>query len=234
MEQLREDEIRMMDRLVDGELSEPERRKLLGRFDDEPSAWRRCALAFLEAQSLRGDLSAFRSEPFHRVTRANGQHLPPWAWRLALAASLLAAFGLGTHFGGGLGRISAGPQSERLGPGDVAVDGDPLTEDQLAGASGLDPASPAWRTVKLGIDSGGDKAWRDVEVSFVEGNQFDPKLLQMRRPVVSAAVQQAFEQSGIQVREQRQLLPIELKDGRRLVLPVDQVELNYVGNREYQ
>ena len=38
------------DRLVDDELSEEERRELLGRLDDEPGGWRRCALAFLEAQ----------------------------------------------------------------------------------------------------------------------------------------------------------------------------------------
>ena len=45
----------LLDRLVDGELAETERRKLLLSLDHQPSGWRQCALAFLEAQSW-GDL----------------------------------------------------------------------------------------------------------------------------------------------------------------------------------
>ncbi len=43
----------VFDRLVDGELTEEERSALLTRLDDEPALWRRCALAFLEAQTWR-------------------------------------------------------------------------------------------------------------------------------------------------------------------------------------
>ena len=42
-----------MDRLVDGEVAEPERRALLSRLERMPDGWRRCALAFLEAQAWR-------------------------------------------------------------------------------------------------------------------------------------------------------------------------------------
>ena len=41
----------LLDRLVDGELAEVERRKLLVSLDQRPSGWRQCALAFLKAQS---------------------------------------------------------------------------------------------------------------------------------------------------------------------------------------
>ena len=41
------------DLLVDGELSDIERRQLLAGLDDEPGGWRRCALAFLEDQAWR-------------------------------------------------------------------------------------------------------------------------------------------------------------------------------------
>ena len=50
-----DDDIRF-DRLVDGELSAEEYRTLLAALDDEPGGWRRCALAFLEAQSLGREL----------------------------------------------------------------------------------------------------------------------------------------------------------------------------------
>jgi hypothetical protein len=38
-------EDRLLDRLVDGELGEVERRELLLRLESEPGGWRRCALA---------------------------------------------------------------------------------------------------------------------------------------------------------------------------------------------
>ncbi len=47
-----------MDRLVDGEVAEPERRALLSRLEQMPDGWRRCALAFLEAQAWREALDA--------------------------------------------------------------------------------------------------------------------------------------------------------------------------------
>ena len=48
------------DRLVDGELSEPERRELLAGLDSEPGGWRRCALAFLESQCWKQSLECSR------------------------------------------------------------------------------------------------------------------------------------------------------------------------------
>ena len=50
----------LFDRLVDGELSAAERQQLLASLDDRPGGWRRCALAFLEAQTWRSDLTANR------------------------------------------------------------------------------------------------------------------------------------------------------------------------------
>src|SRR5262245_34529426 len=47
---------RLLDRLVDGELDVAGRRELLKALDDQPGGWRRCALAFLEAQAWRSDL----------------------------------------------------------------------------------------------------------------------------------------------------------------------------------
>ena len=42
----RRDEIRVLDRLVDGELGQAERRELLSACDDEPGAWRRLRWPF--------------------------------------------------------------------------------------------------------------------------------------------------------------------------------------------
>ena len=53
----------LFDRLVDGELSAAERRTLLASLDGRPSGWRRCALAFLEAQTWQDELGRLIREP---------------------------------------------------------------------------------------------------------------------------------------------------------------------------
>jgi hypothetical protein len=46
---------------------------------------------------------------------------------------------------------------------------------------------------------------------------------------VPADVLQAFQRMGHQVEQQRELVPVEMQDGRRLVVPVDKVEVHFVG-----
>src|SRR5712692_7228638 len=61
-ESLRSVDRELLDQLVDGELSDTERQELLARLDAEPDGWRRCALAFLEAQSWRESLGPVARE----------------------------------------------------------------------------------------------------------------------------------------------------------------------------
>jgi hypothetical protein len=44
-------------------------------------------------------------------------------------------------------------------------------------------------------------------------------------------VRQAFERTGHEVRMHRELVPVQLKDGRQLVIPIDQVEVQYDAHR---
>ncbi len=46
----------LLDRLVDGELSDADYRITLHRLDEAPDGWRRCAVSFLEQQALRQEL----------------------------------------------------------------------------------------------------------------------------------------------------------------------------------
>lgn len=57
------DDQQLLDRLIDGELSPEARRDLLLRLEHETGGWRRCALAFLEAQSWGQDFGAMLKEP---------------------------------------------------------------------------------------------------------------------------------------------------------------------------
>jgi ferric-dicitrate binding protein FerR (iron transport regulator) len=90
-----------LDRLVDGSLPEAERRELLLQLESDPDGWRRCALAFLEAQTWREalmPLAAVASTP--RVAATTAMPRPAPSHRrliqtIAAAACLAIAFGLG-------------------------------------------------------------------------------------------------------------------------------------------
>lgn len=83
-----------LDRLVDGELRGAERAAVLALLEGSPDGWRRCALAFLEAQCLSevlGDL-ARRPESAPVVMKPNRRRpVRVLAW----AAVALVAFGVG-------------------------------------------------------------------------------------------------------------------------------------------
>ena len=59
----------LFDRLVDGELSAAERRELLASLDGRPTGWRRCALAFLEAQTWQDELALWPARSPRRAKR---------------------------------------------------------------------------------------------------------------------------------------------------------------------
>jgi hypothetical protein len=198
---------RLIDRLVDGELPDAARRALLLRLATEPDGWRRCALAFLEAQTLREALGplAVRGRDVARsavVPGGPGRTLKPRrravAHLAALAAGLAAAFALGWVLHGrsvedapraapgqGGGSIVVAPSDPpRPAPGDLAAGGAP-------------PPAPG--------DSRGP---------------LDPMV-------------KRWEQRGYRAERQDRRVSLELKDGRRLDVPVHEVRLRYVGGRTY-
>ena len=78
-------DVEKIDGLVDGTLGPEARAALIGELEASPGGWRRCALAFLEAQAWGEALSVPAAVP----ARAR------WPRRLAVAAGVMSAFGLG-------------------------------------------------------------------------------------------------------------------------------------------
>ena len=58
-----EGEVTVLDRLVDGELSPGERQQVLRWLDMREDGWRRCALAFLEAQTWGHQFKQLIADP---------------------------------------------------------------------------------------------------------------------------------------------------------------------------
>ena len=246
----------VLDRLVDGELPETERRRLLGRLDRVPGGWRACAVAFLEAQCWREGMRSLAATS-HTAT----EHAPPeppaartpsrpvvlqWLRRyggtlLAMAASFLLAMVVVDH-------LRESWRADRVpGPREGAVakltppaHTPPAEIEPLdAAIPGLEPAdrdagSPGWRLVTLGVPGEAGGRGRSIDLPAFEADQLDESLLNAGPQGIPKEMRDALQRLGYEVRQQRQLLPMPLRDGRRLVVPVDRVDFHPVGNPAFQ
>ncbi len=227
------DENELFDLLVDDELSESQRGELLRRLEQMPDGWRRCALAFLEAQCWKKELGVVAREPQSRVVAAPAPTFPKraplfrWGTLLAMAASFLVALGLGFLW-------REGWQGRTTFPGQVA---DVLSKPQrpsLAGnpASGASQA-PAWQMVTLAADRGQGNDGESIRLPAVERDRIDQDWLRSIPASIPPEVVRAFKNTGHEVHQSRQLVPLPMQDGRRLVVPLDQVDVEYVGRSSY-
>jgi hypothetical protein len=91
----------LLDRLVDDELTDAERRELLLRLERTPDGWRRCALAFLENQAWRSESKSHVSGAPQIAVRPTPAKVAKRGWSgavvwmpLATAACLMLALGM--------------------------------------------------------------------------------------------------------------------------------------------
>lgn len=232
------------DRLVDGELSPAEYRALLASLDDEPGGWKRCALAFLEAQALGTELSGIRrslpvAEALEHETRdadfaASGQPVgwrAPWRGQvpslLAIAASFLLVFCVGVaaprlwsirrqeaSSGGNLSRSSA-LASGNAPSGERADQSGPREIGNL-------------RLVMEGLETEGRDAGH-VPVYEVLGDV--DQLLANDRPALAPELVELLRQRGYDVRREQRYFPAPLDDGRQIIVPVEGYQITPVGRR---
>ncbi len=225
---------RMFDLLVDGELSEDQRRELLTQLDDTPDGWRRCAMSFLEAQTWRQDLGALATDATGESPepRSVAPRRPGRVWTaLAMAASFLLALWLGMLLKDAL--RSGGPLPTQIA--EVPLEPtEPAPAPSVQSDSRPDSPTAPWQTVTLAVDDGPDGERRTIELPAVERNNLADAGLESLPAAIPPEILKALRSTGHQVRQSRQLLPVPLQDGRRLVVPVDQFDVNYVGNRAYQ
>ncbi len=221
------DEEFRFDKLVDGELSETERRELLSGLDDAPGGWRRCALAFLEAQALKQDLGAILQEPAQRPTvvrRVSKRWLAGHRGTiLAMAGSFLVALYLGSMLRPLWQEPPVAPA-----PNELAGTSPQLPEPTEAAPSQEIPEE-VWWMVTLTGGEGPDGQLQSIQLPAVERNELDRRWLENLPQAIPEDVLQALQRTGHRVDLRRRLLPVRLKDGRRAVFPVDQVDVHYVG-----
>jgi hypothetical protein len=222
----------LFDRLVDGDLSAGERRRLLESLDMRPDGWRRCALAFLEAQSWREDLGQLvRDGSVDRADHATASASPASSNRqilksattwLAIAAGLLVAFNLGVMRHDNGRQVVNRPSNSANDPLVVA----PPTASQSPSASRVDDALTLW----VRDDKGQPQRLR---VPLVDAGALDRQLGVQFQSGLPANVRSQLLDRGYNVESKRRYAPLWLEDGNPMILPVEDTKIVPVSQRVY-
>jgi hypothetical protein len=244
-----------IDRIVDGELTPAELRAAIGRLDSEPDGWKRCALAFLEAQCWRESFRALGQSTPSTIERRS-LSLPPaipsrgGRRRSWLHGSLAAGIAAASFAMGWVGHESRTWSSRARTP-IVSAGANPNPLEDRSQSGSLDrpevdhhePAALAeWQArekqslptmtevvrsvgrVRIGADSTG------AEVPILAGPGITEQWLRNQPPPLSEHREVALQRQGYQVDQRRQLITTILADGRRVTVPIDQVQIRYTGN----
>jgi hypothetical protein len=222
---------RRLDLLVDGELGEESRRALLRQLDEEPDGWRRCALAFLESQCWRQEFGALVGSHAAKGPPPQPARGPVWReWlgtALAMAASFLVALVLGTR----LAPHGTGPAPEIAAAwkSNAPAGSEPRQEGSTGSAQASQGPGEQWEMVTLAAPRGADGPERTIRLPAVQRQTLDQRWLESLPQAVPPEMLQAFQQAGHEIEQHRELVPVPMQDGRRLIVPVDQVNVHYVG-----
>ena len=227
-----DDDIRF-DRLVDGELNEDEYRELLSSLDDEPGGWRRCAMAFLEAQAWSKELRAQHKEAeaapvAATATSAKSNYA---GLLLAVAASFLCAFLLGLQFRGG---PSVAPQPPAFVDGSRSPSVDVPAESIVESGEPVMPPGPnrAGHVTLVMDRPDGSSEEIDLPVFDVD-NEYGRFLLE-NSTAIPAHLRRTLQDLGYEVHRDLRWAPFELDEGRRMFVPYGEVEIKPVANRSFQ
>ncbi|MCL4201481.1 MAG: hypothetical protein KJ000_03240 [Pirellulaceae bacterium] len=261
-EQREWDDAAMLDRLVDGELNDRQYRELLLRLETQPDGWRRCALAFLEAQAWRREMRTLRVEENLEETRADescalARRRRFAEWLLAVAAGFLIAWSLGPLLSRDALTWPAGVErgSNQVAPGSwLTRDALPASHPISSAASVAPSASAGAETTDeenvlqiAGLPEPSDLDSEDAETEIVrdaDGRAWEipvddwssqhAQWLSEETSAFPAELARALENLGARIRRHRGLLPLETRDGRHVVVPVERVEITPVSFAQYR
>ena len=229
------DEDSRFDRLVDGALSVVEYKSLLASLEDEPGGWRRCAMAFLEAQAWGKEFAAIRrreedgaspvpaqeSVELRSAKKASFISAGPL---LAAAACAILAFGLGLATQNRF--FPAEPLAARLAGqaslGTVIAPPIPALEVDAAN----DPEITAMKLVIGGAEN------EEIVVPVIAGHPGAETLVETE-PAIPDSVLRSLRMRGHDIQRHQQFIPVATGDGRHVIFPVEQYTITPVSSRSY-
>lgn len=235
-----------IDRLVGGDLNDQERRELLTWMDAEPLRWRRCAYAFLEAQVIREAFATIGSSDTEydsavspnvscAAPSKNRPHkifLPSWRPAVNVAAAALV-FGCGWLFGNRVTLSQAEVARQTTHESSVEKPG----SDKSATGTADTPRPPTIPAPAPQVPTAGKPESKVIVTTRPPNCEFTLPMLGKdlpadhwaRQSTVPKHIKNQWDSQGYQVSENRRFVPMQLADGRRVVVPINHVTLKFVG-----
>jgi hypothetical protein len=200
-----------LDRLVDGELSPDEQRRLLEQLETDPNGWRRVGLAFLEAQALRRSCREWRAPAMSAALPV--PTTPPMRSQsmsriVTSAVALLLAFGLGGMTGRNWPQASL-PVAKVPAPVEPTV---PPAEDADAPVT----------AVPVAFRYGDGTTSEPVSTPVIESTSPQAQAWLQASQGVPERVREMLRQQGQKLTERQEWVEIQLEDGRRGYMPVQE------------
>jgi hypothetical protein len=243
-----------IDWIVDGSLTPAQLRVAVDRLDRHPDGWKRCALAFLEAQCW-GEAFRALDQPAESHQAIAPRLLPAaeeakvrpirrWGRGVLAAGVAAASFVLGylIHSERLFGPIVAATRptvqaipitqdASEPPPGTPGVVDPSRLTDDLARVPRDDrsppmPGDAIVAVARLRIGAEGETA----EVPILAGPGIDEAWLRGQPPPLNEYGQALWQRRGYQVDQSRRILATTLADGRIVTVPIDEVEFHYTGN----
>jgi len=232
-----------LDRLVDGELSPAEYRRVLLALEQHPAGWRKCAEAFLQAQAWQREMKDMRAaaeikpaaqpkaEPTPRSNATND-----WLRMLLVAAaSFLFAFFVARQSWRALERSGTSGLNEQFAESPQAAPqpatNPPAYSQQQAIATNAVNHQPLGK-VQLAVNRTGSEEPQVVDVSIYDP-QTATELLSNSRPALPDDLLAALEAEGHRIDRQPRLVPVQLDDGRQMIVPVEGYRIVPVSRPSY-
>jgi hypothetical protein len=94
------------------------------------------------------------------------------------------------------------------------------TDHAMPAADHAVPAAGGWEMVTLEDGQAVPAQCRET---------LDQEMLKSIPFFIPPELRETFEESGHHVVQEREIVPVQLKDGRRLMVPVDHIQIHYVG-----
>ena len=209
---------RQIERLIDGELNQDEQQHLLETLDRDPNTWRSVALGFVESQLIQSELIALRPEPMPEPATAPANSTAPprrntLSRVMTIVAAAAAAFSIGI--------VARHWWPEPAPPDPNSLVGSPRTPVRNTPAVQLKPvprSNDSLRTVRIPILPADHNVAR-----MVDG-----------QPTLTPELAADLQRSGHMVSEERRYYRVTLDDGREVMIPVREIQVEFRGEKVIQ
>lgn len=235
----------LLDRLVDGELREEEYRKVLRDLESQPDGWRRCALAFLEAQAWGREFRSLRNEsqvkdvkPAEPSQQRRGSWFYLGAMAVACAASFMLAFGVAMRLQDSASDLAsphdlAAESADSIDTSDGSIQFASESKSATPSEAGNSPQHLPLGRYQLVLD-GGAGTPQAVEMPVFAADDPRANLLLDEYASKPHEIIRALERSGHDVQSRRNWIPVRGSSGTPLYVPVDELQVTPVSNRSFQ